>query len=531
MKEKNKQQSYIHLIMIIVIVLLINMISVYVFFRLDCSKDKSYSISEASINIVKSLKEPLKIRIYFSNDLPGNLADTRRYINDLLTEYQTYSNGMLQFEFVDPANDEVLKKEASDNKVPNLSVQAFKNEKIEYQQVYMGMVLWYNSNREVLPVINNTTGLEYNLTSAISRVMLKSKKLIAVYEHIYPEDLKYLDELDITTRFNTAYSLLSATYDLERATLYKSVPGAASMLLFTGTMDSLSLEQRVNLDRYIMGGGQVLFFQDRIMADMESETADEIKTNIFDILLNYGVLVKPALAQDAVCLPLRLSEKQGNSTVPLTISYPFFPLVHDLNQNLIITKNLDNLLFEYVSELSIKTLDKNIVMTPLCYTSSNSYERLDFPIDISYQQYRDVNVLSKFDLPPKILSGLYQGKFTSAFTGTDLQKKYALPESNTKAKIIMVPDIDFISNDVLSSNPQNIGFFLNCTDYLAGDSLLINMRQKDITYSPLKEMKPENKRIIRYLNLCIPGLSIILTGLWVLNRERRRKKILKGKYE
>ncbi|OPX26068.1 MAG: hypothetical protein B1H06_06220 [Candidatus Cloacimonas sp. 4484_143] len=52
-----------------------------------------------------------------SKNLPGEFADTRRTVQDKLSEYQAYSHGKLRYEFIDPADEEDLKAEAQKNQI------------------------------------------------------------------------------------------------------------------------------------------------------------------------------------------------------------------------------------------------------------------------------------------------------------------------------------------------------------------------------------------------------------------------------
>ena len=52
------------------------------------------------------------MKIYFSDNLPGEYGNNRRYLQDILEEYAAYSNGNIHFEFYRPDDDDKMKEDA-----------------------------------------------------------------------------------------------------------------------------------------------------------------------------------------------------------------------------------------------------------------------------------------------------------------------------------------------------------------------------------------------------------------------------------
>ena len=48
-----------------------------------------------------------------------------------------------------------------------MQLQVLENDKVEIKKVYMGLVLLYEDLREVIPIIQTSTGLEYDITTKI----------------------------------------------------------------------------------------------------------------------------------------------------------------------------------------------------------------------------------------------------------------------------------------------------------------------------------------------------------------------------
>ena len=56
-----------------------------------------YSLSSSSKNVVEKIEDLLTMKVYFSEDLPNELGNTKRYLQDLLEEYAVRSNDNLRF--------------------------------------------------------------------------------------------------------------------------------------------------------------------------------------------------------------------------------------------------------------------------------------------------------------------------------------------------------------------------------------------------------------------------------------------------
>ena len=138
-------------IILIAILILLNLVSLSVFTRLDLSKGKVYSLSKASKETAKNLDDRIVIKAYFSKNLPGELADSKRYAEDLLSEYQAYSHGKLRYEFVDPGSEEDLKIEAQKNQIFPVSMRVIENDKFEVREVYLGLAFLYQDKTALLP--------------------------------------------------------------------------------------------------------------------------------------------------------------------------------------------------------------------------------------------------------------------------------------------------------------------------------------------------------------------------------------------
>jgi len=83
--EVNNNKSFLsYVLSSLVIILILNWVSQDLFIRFDLTDNKMFSLSDSSKSVVKKLNEKLTMKVYFSDDLPGQLQNNKRYIQDLI---------------------------------------------------------------------------------------------------------------------------------------------------------------------------------------------------------------------------------------------------------------------------------------------------------------------------------------------------------------------------------------------------------------------------------------------------------------
>ncbi|MCK9329647.1 MAG: hypothetical protein M0Q94_07200, partial [Candidatus Cloacimonetes bacterium] len=120
-------------------------------------------------------------------------------------------------------------------------------------------------------------------------------------------------------------------------------------------------------------------------------------------------------------------------------------------------------------------------------------------------------------------------------------------ESTQYAKIILVPDMEFIDNEGAGKNPGNMNFLMNSIDYLSNNQNLISLRSREVVNKPLlaerlvnvQDLTPEAaekklgniKNFIKIINIILPSLLLVVYGLIRYKKEIQRRKRIKETYE
>lgn len=168
-------------ILSLIIILLINFSVATCNMRCDLTSGNSYSLSEKSRDVVRNLKENMKVKVFFSENLPAQHSMVYRYLMDILNEYDYYGNRHFSFEVVSEKN---LEKEAADYGIQPVQSQEFSGDQTTLRRTYMGVVLQHADLIEKINALTSTSGLEYELTSRMEKMASKINALLRLEEPV-----------------------------------------------------------------------------------------------------------------------------------------------------------------------------------------------------------------------------------------------------------------------------------------------------------------------------------------------------------
>ncbi|MCK5695377.1 MAG: Gldg family protein [Desulfobacula sp.] len=186
------KEKYLKFILYIVVIVLLNIVGITLFFRADLTRDKIYSLSLASQDVVATLSEPLSIKIFFSKNLPAPHNNTERYLRDLLGEYSARGGRYFNYTFYNVTPDEgTLAGKADENRnmardygIQPIQIRIMENDEIKFKNAYMGLVIIHGDLIEKIQPITSTNGLEYQLTTAIQKLNNKVSTLLQLDEKV-----------------------------------------------------------------------------------------------------------------------------------------------------------------------------------------------------------------------------------------------------------------------------------------------------------------------------------------------------------
>ena len=562
---KQRQKKLVNTVFLSTLGLMFSLtaVSITTFTRFDFTKEKRYTISPISRQIMGSLQKPLKVTIYLKGDnFQPWMKRLQRGTSDMLSDLQAYTHGNLQYEFNDPIADVKNLPDSSqkavydsleakgvvgqaygvktDNGVSQIMI--FPEAQIEYQGQKIVVNLMQSriglSEEEIAN--NSIQNLEYAFSSAIKKITSGGKPEIG-----FTEGHKELTDLQLEDAMRT----LSDGFDVGRVNL-TTIPFGGLMqlkLLVIPKPDKPFTElEKFKLDQYIMRGGKVLWAIDPVNAELDSmqghgneEMAFPKQLNLDDQLFTYGVRLNYDLIADINCAQIPVSTGQigGQAQIQL-VPWLFYPIFMPLSKHPIV-KNLDGIRSEFVS--TIDTLDIKGVTKTVLLQSSPYNKKLSTPKLLSLQALEQEPNPKEFQSTPKTVAVLLEGKFVSDFLNRPVpegmtEQVKQLPES-VPTKMIVMSDGDIFKNQLAADgSPFPLGYdqytrqtygnknlLLNIADYMTDDSGLIALRTKEIQIRLLDRARIRSEKLKWQLINTILPLCLVLIFAIFQHYIRKRK--------
>lgn len=194
MASTKRPEKHIKFLIYFIIVVLLNVAGATLFFRVDLTKNKIFSISEASQKVVSTLSEPMTINVFFTKDLPAPHNNTHRYLQDLLKEYEISANTYFNYKFHDISGSADEDNESKNNMelaqsygINPVQIRLIEKDEIKFKNAFMGIVLIHGDLIEKIPAVTSVDGLEYKLTMSMQKLNNKISALLALKDKIQVE--------------------------------------------------------------------------------------------------------------------------------------------------------------------------------------------------------------------------------------------------------------------------------------------------------------------------------------------------------
>ena len=552
---KNK---FVVALLIIGGIVLLNIAASFVFFRLDLTEEKRYSLSDATQSLLENLSAKdstdIFVKVYLDGEeLPGGFERLKRAVTETLEEFKVYGGTNINYKFINP-NAETDKKKREEFYVelakkgmnPTRVVDTKNGRQIEniifpYALVSAGgyevpvLLLKGTQGKTAEEKLNQSNeNVEYELATTIRKLTLKERKKIGLLAEF--TKLKPLNFSDLIASLQERYDLFFIDA--------KSSPS------FQG-LDALILPKpdfpvddstKYKIDQFVMGGGSALFFVDGLKVDsvsLEGNFAQPLELNLTDLFFKYGVRVNSNIIKDgASCalIPLvvgDLGDKPNIQPVP----YRYFPLINNFGKSLI-TNNLDLVFSRYVASIDTVRAD-GVTKTPLLMTSPYT-KVLNAPVFVTFNDAQTDTEQAEYQGGVKTIAYLLEGKFQSLYKNRLLPNdpKFAdFKAESLPTKIIVCSDGDLIVNEVSqkTGNPFPLGydkttqhtfgnkdFVMNAIDYLIDEDGVIQAKGKEVKLRPLDKLPTRDERTFwQILNIGLPVALVLLFG-FILQWARRR---------
>jgi gliding-associated putative ABC transporter substrate-binding component GldG len=543
-------RPYLSLLIIFVVLILLNTLTSSFFVRFDLTQDKRYTLSEATLDLLSQIDEPIVFDVFLDGKYPGSIKRLQIETRQLLEEFRAY-NKNVQFVFINPVQDsenpdEIIEAFFEKGMKPiNITVE--ERGKQTQAMVFPWAFAYMGEQSVKVPLLKNMMGatveekvnssvqhLEYAFAQAMSIVSQPKSKTVAVLKG--NGQLPDRNMGDFLMQLRETYFIAPFTLDSvssnPKVTLEKLKE--YDLAIMAKPTERFSDEEKQVLDQYIMNGGKMLWLLDHVQIEMDSLYNDQGSTiamgmdlNLNDLLFKYGIRVNPSLVKDLLATPISLATgQQGSNTQYQQFPWFFSPMIYSESKHPIVA-NLDAVKFEFANP--IDTLANGINKTILLKSSPYS-KIIGMPNEVRLSMVTERPEKEEFigqgSYPVAVL---LEGAFTSVYQNRILpfeQKDFTA--QGIPNKMVVISDGDVIKNQLDKNlRPLELGFdkwtnsfyankelLLNTVNYLLDENGLISLRTKEVDLPLLdRERVYENYTKAQLINLGIPLFLIVLLGL------------------
>ena len=456
------------------------------FLRIDTTSTKQFIVSDATLNTLSNLREPIEVTAFFRRNNPKRQAAWRN-TEDLLSEFRRRSTEQpFTFRLVDPELEPNVATEYGITQFPSLAIEATDSRRTE-----------------VIPGLNPNDGPNVFSEQAIITGLLvvnqiKQKTVMFISGHAV-RDL--LDEARGGGGYSLAASaLVRENYAIANETLQELGRRLQSndpdlfpaVVIFAGPTKDMTESEEAILLEYSRRGGSLLL-------TLEPETAPD---SFKGFLSRYGVGVGEGTVVDTASYvapnPTFLQIKNTNSQLP----------EHPLTEDFDVLYMPGATAFTYnIDPQTIPLTDEGIPYVRLelvAISTLNSWAETNIE-NIGFQVEEDQGG------PHPVAVSV---EAVSEIGGSPRRENDQL----ISTQMVLIGDTDYASNAYFGS-ARNGDLFVNAVNYLADDYELITLRPKTIAFRELVLTESE-RNFVRWSGWLLMPILVALAGIWAWWRRR-----------
>lgn len=519
-------QERLYGLSVAVLLLLAALTSSVYFWRCDLTGTGQFTISGTTRSILSELTDTMYLTYYRSERLKPYLPAVGE-IEDLLLEYQAQSNGKVRVQVLDPQSAGQLQD------MERLGIQGNPLQVIEENQqsvavVYTGLLLQYLDRQAVVPLLEKSETLEFEVTSRILQLATNKTPTIAF--------LSGEKERSLQQGFTLLSRVLNEGARVISVELGQEWSPDWDVVVVLGQKD-LTDADVFQLDQHLARGGRAFIGVEGLALNLNSFDPAQVVTDasVFPLasrMSSWGLSVKPLMVADVFAKVIQTQAPQG-------FTFKRYPLWFDIHPQAVntqhpITNRFGNLALLWASPLEW-TPRPGLEATRLFHSSDRAWGMASaWTIDpdqalLRYQMESAGNTRA-YDLAWAV-EGLFPGAFEAPPAGFS-----ALPADQRQAsRMVVVGDSDFASDFVRNVNAlTNFDFLTAALAWLGQDDRLVEIKTRPLRDRSLTALSDPAARSAAALNLVLinlVGVPVLLALLAAWFLLRRRKQVQAGAKE
>ena len=477
---------------------LVNLISQQFFIRLDFTEDRRYTLSDETEKVLSEMNEPVTVSAYFSEDLPPRLMQVRNEVHDLLVEYHEKSNGMLAYDFNDPAQDEEMERDILEMGIEHRYLMVRERDERRERRVYMGAALKTGTQSIPVPFLTQQSAIEFELTRRLKKLLNPDPPSLGIVNSSNAAGEDEIKEL---------MDEIEHLYDVEEVSLanYEQISDKTTLFM-AQPVDSVPEIHWNNLERYLGEGGNLFLAYSPAAPNLEMLEAGRSMSGTDKWLEQHGIHINPSLIIDTHCGNVDLPGREG--AFQQRLRFPYFPVIFNY-ENHLITQQLESMFMPWTGMLAVDEAMHDQHDWQFLARSSDQAGVRELPLEIDIGHQWSMEDFTMSDIP---LAAKFEGNIFG----------------NHSSRMVVTSNGFFIqSKEGAAQSESNVNFAVNAVEWLSGYSGLLDLRTQRITSRPLRSVDDNTKLALKYGNAFLPVLLAILTGVfrYFMQLRKRRKWI------
>jgi len=429
----------------------------------DTTEEGVYSLSRESVEVIRNLKEPLKI----VSVLGAEIAD-RQDLNEFFGRYRDQNRSRVSLDIIDPRSE------------PHL---------LDHYEIRPGNVVYLQygegDNSSVVRLNERTEEAVTNAIIKLTRGAARNIYYVVGHDQPSLESDEPTGLKEFASALKDAHLSMSPLFLGERA----EIPSDASAVILAAPKRSMLPEERQLLLDYVDGGGSLLMLSN-------PQTSGDIKM----LAQEFGLKVGDNVVIDQI---QRLFSGPSLGAQPVVRDYVSHPITRNMSENDITIFNIASTVSALENDTLSEESDK-ITRTELLYSSPTAWAETN--LEALFDPEQPVAILEDDDIMgPVPLAAVYEKKL-DAVAGDE---ENSIDASFKKAsRVVVFGDLDWMLNANINVY-ANRDLLLNTVSWLVGEEggVIIGTGSLRASFAPI----PRNTfMLILTSSFIVPELILIL---------------------
>lgn len=484
------------------------------FFRIDFSKNKTYSVSKYTKSLTERIESPVKISYYRSSSIQ-KLYPQIRDVSDFLTQYANL-NKKISLIIKDPDKDSASRTMLENYGIASQQLRTVSGTSTEYLTVYSAIIIEYEGNAETIPFTMSANTLEYDLDGRIHHLISGASRKVNI---IAGNGMNLTQDYGYVMPWLESQGFICNALYPENPDFSDQISQTEGPLLVFGD-SKINIEAAISIEEYILNGrGNALFAISPFETDVENSwyITESKRTNLVELAEHWGIKFENSIAADVSCARITMYADDNNQTKLL--NYPLWiSLLPQQNSPLGMTLFWATPLF-----INSENIKPYLIASPSSYyyeTDSHSPEKLIETNPFVLENAGKGNALSKGSL---VLGAEIKGNLTGLYNLL----------SSQNSKIIVVSDQYFVNSLMTgyiggqNGDYRNFEFLTNALLKLNGEEELAALQSRTSRDTSLYKVNDaiqfNTLRLITYIILFVI-LPLMVISVGVILNVRKSKQ-------